>query len=765
VNQPNNFNVLNLNECALSTNSVPLPAGVTLGTYGALPNVTPECVPGAKPAAFTYTVTNCTNVSFHALNCAGPYSWNFGDTSTGSGQNVPHVYGAPGVYNVTLTVPGASPSSVTLPLTLQTAPVSIAGSAYACVNPSNYSAVGPANYAYVWNVTGGTPASATGNNVDVTWPATGGTIALGWTDPATGCTGHTTLTVGKCPVCVPPPLNMSAWWPLDEPIGTLAQETVAGAAGADIGAPPHSPGKVRRARSFNGTTQYEQVNDAASINFGTGDLTIDAWIRTSSTADPLSIVDKRTLDPDQGYWLYLKAGRLALRLADGTSPSGTDFWSNTTPYVADGRWHHVAAAARRGAGGATRLFVDGSLVASFAAFTASGSVTNPEKLLIGAQEPSTGPLSYFAGDIDEVEVFKRALTNAEVQGIALADTMGKCKEFAYLPSNATLCRNQAFTTLYLQICNYSTATQTYNVSFAGLPTGPGCTYAGPSTFQVLTSTPVSVPANTCVPVQFKVFKPAGMPLYATSCYQATVTNTVSGNQVIAVGTLYAARVLCPSGIGVGIDPANTGPPSTLRFLGDQHRRWRGLGALHHHRRAHRRRRHAARREPERPARRRSRLGRARPAAGRLHADRRGRALHGAALVPLSTTWCWRWTPTATACPDERASTGLTYVEPQAPGAVDVAPPPPAPLALRLLPVVPNPLHRFATVEFELPERARVRIALYDMAGRLVRTLADGYRDAGRGSVTLDARGLSGSVYFVKLQVGRTITSRSVVLVK
>ena len=765
VNQPNNFNVLNLNECALSLNSVPLAAGTTLGQYGTLPNMTPTCVQGAQPAAFTYTVTGCTNVSFHALNCAGPYSWSASDGFVGSGQNVSHIFAAPGVYSVTLTVPGASPTSVTLPLTLQTAAVSIAGSAYACVNPSNYSAVGPANYSYVWNTTGGTPATGTGNNIDVTWPATGGTIALGWTDPVTGCTGHTTLTVGKCPVCVPPPLNMSAWWPLDEPIGTLAQETVAGAAGADIGTPPHSPGKVRRARSFNGTNQYEQVNDAASVNFGTGDLTIDAWIRTSSSADPLSIVDKRTLDPDQGYWLYLKAGRLALRLADGTSPSGTDFWSNTTPYVADGLWHHVAAVARRGTGGGTRLFVDGNQVASFAPFTATGSVTNPEKLLIGAQEPSTGPLSYFAGDIDEVEIFKRGLTNVEVQGIALADTMGKCKEFAYLPSNATLCRNQAFTTLYLTICNYSTAAQTYNVSFTGLPTGPGCTYAGPSTFQVLTSTPVSVPANTCVPVQFKVFKPVGMPLYATSCYQATVTNTVSGNQVVAVGTLYAARVLCPSGIGIGIDPANTGTPSTLRFTvtntddspvsvpytitavptdGGGTPSAVSLNGL--------------------------------PAGDHVSGVIVSMPPGGSAQIPVDVRFTaprsFRFYDIVLAfdtdgdgVPDERASTGLTYVETQAPGAVDVSPPAPAPLALRLLPVVPNPLQRFATVEFELPERAHVRIALYDMAGRLVRTLADGTRDAGRGSVTLDARGLSGSVYFVKLQVGRTITSRSVVLVK
>src|SRR5205823_4641520 len=300
------------------------------------------------------------------------------------------------------------------------APVSIAGSAYACTNPSNYSAVGPSTYTYQWTVSGGSPVSASGNNVDVAWGSSGGTISLAITDPATGCTGNVSLNVVKCPLCVRPPLNMSAWWPLDEPAGTLAQETVAGAAGGDVNAPPHNPGKARRARSFNGTTQRVLVNDAPSVNFGTGDITIDAWIRTTSTADPLPIVDK---------------------------------------------------------------------------------------LVIAAAEPPSAPNAFFQGDIDEVEFFKRALGATEIQGIFLADTMGKCKEYGYLPSTSVICRDQGFVTITMQLCNYSTAAQTYNVAFAGLPaSGPGgCTFAGPTTFQLVTSTPVTVAANSCAPVQFKVF--------------------------------------------------------------------------------------------------------------------------------------------------------------------------------------------------------------------------------------------------------------------
>jgi flagellar hook capping protein FlgD len=68
---------------------------------------------------------------------------------------------------------------------------------------------------------------------------------------------------------------------------------------------------------------------------------------------------------------------------------------------------------------------------------------------------------------------------------------------------------------------------------------------------------------------------------------------------------------------------------------------------------------------------------------------------------------------------------------------------------------PNPFTGTTEIPFALPSTGRVSLRVYDVAGRLMRTLVDGSRPAGVGRATWDGkdsagRDLSGGVYFVKL---------------
>ena len=70
---------------------------------------------------------------------------------------------------------------------------------------------------------------------------------------------------------------------------------------------------------------------------------------------------------------------------------------------------------------------------------------------------------------------------------------------------------------------------------------------------------------------------------------------------------------------------------------------------------------------------------------------------------------------------------------------------------------PNPARLGATVQLGLAARAYVRLAVYDAAGRLVRTLVDGEREPGRSSVTWDlrdeqSRAVANGLFFVWLDV-------------
>ena len=77
------------------------------------------------------------------------------------------------------------------------------------------------------------------------------------------------------------------------------------------------------------------------------------------------------------------------------------------------------------------------------------------------------------------------------------------------------------------------------------------------------------------------------------------------------------------------------------------------------------------------------------------------------------------------------------------------------LAFEIHPAQPNPLTRGTALAVDVPVAGRVRVQLFDVAGRLVRTLADGDVPAGRLVAHWDARGengetLAGGVYFARV---------------
>ncbi len=79
---------------------------------------------------------------------------------------------------------------------------------------------------------------------------------------------------------------------------------------------------------------------------------------------------------------------------------------------------------------------------------------------------------------------------------------------------------------------------------------------------------------------------------------------------------------------------------------------------------------------------------------------------------------------------------------------------------------PNPFNPSTTIRFYLPRTSRVRLEIFDILGRKIRTLVDGVRPAGEYRVTWDgtdgsARQLSGGVYFYRLIVnGSSLNSPS-----
>jgi hypothetical protein len=85
--------------------------------------------------------------------------------------------------------------------------------------------------------------------------------------------------------------------------------------------------------------------------------------------------------------------------------------------------------------------------------------------------------------------------------------------------------------------------------------------------------------------------------------------------------------------------------------------------------------------------------------------------------------------------------------------------------LELEPNFPNPFNPATTISFSLPEERRVRVDVLDVRGRVVRTLADGTRGAGRHTLTFTAAELASGTYFARVRAGDEVDVRKMSLVK
>ena len=189
----------------------------------------------------------------------------------------------------------------------------------------------------------------------------------------------------------------------DEASGTTATDSSgANNPGTISGATRSATGKFGGALSFDGVNDIVTVADANSLDLTNG-MTLEAWVRPSVLSGWRTVLLKER----PGGLVYALYGN-----ADTNRPSvhsfvgASEFDTRGTAQVAANAWTHVAATYD---GLNLRLYVNGTQVSS--------------RALSGAMPVSTGALriggntiwpEWFTGLIDEVRVYNRALTAAEV---------------------------------------------------------------------------------------------------------------------------------------------------------------------------------------------------------------------------------------------------------------------------------------------------------------------------------------------------------------
>jgi hypothetical protein len=242
-------------------------------------------------------------------------------------------------------------------------------------------------------------------------------------------------SAGKCSTetnlpCVPSLPDMVGWWRGDG----SATDSIAGNNGVLQGG-SYSGGKISQAFELNGNGAGVRIAATAVLDVGPqAGMTIEAWIYPTNISSGGAIVEWSRDLGGSPYGAHLWVGHPSrdpgfffANLADTTGN-----WRGIEKEGAllANTYQHVAVTYDRTTGLA-RLFVNGAMVqeSNLGIFTPRTS----DHLFIGRRPAGEGSEYSFAGQIDEVSIYRRALTPEEILAIYAADAAGKCAPTALPP--------------------------------------------------------------------------------------------------------------------------------------------------------------------------------------------------------------------------------------------------------------------------------------------------------------------------------------------
>ncbi|NVN97702.1 MAG: choice-of-anchor D domain-containing protein, partial [Geobacteraceae bacterium] len=207
--------------------------------------------------------------------------------------------------------------------------------------------------------------------------------------------------------CTPPPTGMVSWWKGENSTSDQIGTNPASFSTTSM----YVTGKSGQAFSFDGVTALQ--SGTIGMPVGSSDRTISLWAKINQA--------------DTTYSFFAGYGTpgtndQAYQLGAITANNNQLFFSNwggqiLGPNLQTGRWYHVAVTTT---GGFTTLFLDGVPVGTSSTLTINTPVST--QFVAGYLDSSR----YLKGGLDEIQVYNRALTAAEIQSIYNSGSNGVC---------------------------------------------------------------------------------------------------------------------------------------------------------------------------------------------------------------------------------------------------------------------------------------------------------------------------------------------------
>ena len=243
-----------------------------------------------------------------------------------------------------------------------------------------------------------TPSSRSISFISPTDP-NGATIFRNWT------TVNTSISGENCSLSsfINWDNSLVGYWKFDEGSGSTAYDSSGNNLNGTLyGNPQWTTGRFGGALAFDGTAKYVKMPDSNLLD-GLSAVTVEAWVYPNYGSEN----DNGIIADD---WIGLRdSGWATFYLYDS---NGNDSGYLGQEDLEDqGKWHHIAATYDKNQSGRNmKLYVDGKLTSSKAF---SGTLRNGG-LLFQISKP-IGSATYWDGKIDEVKVWKRALSEDEIK--------------------------------------------------------------------------------------------------------------------------------------------------------------------------------------------------------------------------------------------------------------------------------------------------------------------------------------------------------------
>ena len=173
---------------------------------------------------------------------------------------------------------------------------------------------------------------------------------------------------------------------------------------------------------FDGTNDYIDTGNKFDFIQQTCNFSISFWIKFTdhtSTANNQYIIHTSDSNGRVGFMFYYdnrsSTGNNKTLITVVSTTTGVETPIAVNNGITDDNWHHIAVTCADG--GFLKLYKDGNVIGSTSAPTPVATTALQNLTIGGALNASGNLVIPFAGYLDEVAIFNRELTNAEISNI------------------------------------------------------------------------------------------------------------------------------------------------------------------------------------------------------------------------------------------------------------------------------------------------------------------------------------------------------------